>query len=103
MAVGKTVVVSCNAAGFTVNENWAVAVPCFESVTVALKVTEPAAGGVPLRIPEELKARQPGNAVALQVLGDWPPAGAKVWLYGVPAVADGSGEAVRMRSAAGFT
>src|ERR1043166_8095499 len=67
------------------------------SAACSVKVKEPLPAGVPLRIPdEEFSIKPAGSAVDVQVYGGSPPAAAKVWEYGFPVVAGGSGEAVEI-------
>jgi hypothetical protein len=62
-----------------------------ESVTVTVKVNEPAAVGVPLRTPAEVSVT-PAGSVPLEtanVYGDCPPVAVIVVVYAMPMLAPG--------------
>ena len=81
------------AATVRVNDLLAVcAVGFVESVTLAVKLKEPDAVGVPEIVPADDSVRPPGNAPALrlQLYGGVPPLAASVVEYTVPACPDGT-------------
>ena len=65
---GELVVIASGApsAGFTTSVNVELAVFSWESVTVTVNVSVPAAGGVPRRAPPVLRPNQVGNPMAVQ-------------------------------------
>jgi hypothetical protein len=94
---GTDVVVICTAAtaAATVRVNDLVAVSAVglvESVTLAVKLKEPDAVGVPEMVPAEDNVRPPGKAPEpmLQLYGVVPPLAASVIEYAVPTCPDGT-------------
>jgi hypothetical protein len=88
------------AAGSIVTENCFVAVP--PPVTWTVKVEVPAVVGVPLITPAEDRLSPAGSdpTVTDQVrVAAVPPVVANVWLYAVPTVPTGNGEAVEIERA----
>jgi hypothetical protein len=61
------VIVRVVTSGFTGSTNVMLAWVFEESVTVAVKLTDPADGGVPVNRPEVLNVSQGGNPVAVHV------------------------------------
>jgi hypothetical protein len=70
------------------------------SVTLAVKETAVAAGGVPLRVPKELRVSQLGRFWPAHVYPALPPEAVRVLEYATPIVAGGRGLAVLMVRAA---
>lgn len=79
-------------AASTGSVNIMLAVLLEESVTLAVKVTGLAAGGVPLRAPAALNVSQLGRPVADQIYPPVPPDAVNVLEYSTPMVAGLSGE-----------
>jgi hypothetical protein len=82
--------------GLTVIEKAFVTVPDAASVTLMLVLTVPAAVGTPEIIPAVLSVKPAGRALpaaTVQAYGAVPPLTANDWLYAVPTVPEGSGEA----------
>jgi hypothetical protein len=72
MPAGKGELVVMVSGAVTVNENEPLLMPPAKSVTVAVKVTVPAEGGVPESSPVVLIVSQLGWPVAVQLYGDTP-------------------------------
>src|SRR6266700_1254414 len=86
--------------GCAVSVSIFVCIRLFASVTCTVNVDEPAAVGVPLRLPPPESVRPAGSvpAESAQLYGDLPPAAVSAWLYVAPTYASLSGDDVVMVS-----